>query len=161
MSEASPSFSSQPNHGGSPFLFLGSRWMLLSLLTILMWGAWGVESKIIVDRISPWLNQVLFSIGLMPPLAWILCSKKLRQSPRPSISSTGYGTLTGILGGVGNIAFYLALSKGGKVSMVIPVIGLAPLVTVILALVILKESLNRMQGIGLVLALISIYLLSL
>jgi transporter family protein len=126
-----------------------------------MWGAWGVESKIIVDRISPWLNQVLFSIGLMPPLAWILCSKKLRQSPRPSISSTGYGTLTGILGGVGNIAFYLALSKGGKVSMVIPVIGLAPLVTVILALVILKESLNRMQGIGLVLALISIYLLSL
>jgi EamA domain-containing membrane protein RarD len=40
-------------------------------------------------------------------------------------------------------------------------VGLAPLVTVILALLLLGESLNRTQVVGVVLALISIYLLSL
>jgi uncharacterized membrane protein len=139
--------------------FRGSQWMLLSLLTVLLWGGWGFESKIVVDRISPWFNQVLFSIGLLPPLLWILCSEKLRRSPGPP--TTAYGVITGALSGFGNIAFYAALSKGGKVSMVVPMVGLAPLVTVILAFFILKESLNRTQQIGLVLALGSIYLLSL
>jgi len=56
---------------------------------------------------------------------------------------------------------YLALARGGKASIVIPFVGLAPLVTVVLALALLGESLNRAQIVGVVLALISIYLLSL
>jgi drug/metabolite transporter (DMT)-like permease len=43
----------------------------------------------------------------------------------------------------------------------VPLVGLAPLVTVILAALWLKESVTRIQIVGLVLALISIYLLSL
>jgi uncharacterized membrane protein len=96
-------------------------WMLLSLLTVVLWGAWGLQSKIITDRMSP---------------------------------------LTGLLGGSGNVAFYLALAAGGKASIVVPFVGLAPLVTIVLALVILKESLTKAQVAGLGFALISIYLLS-
>jgi drug/metabolite transporter (DMT)-like permease len=69
-------------------------------------------------------------------------------------------SLTGVLGGSGNVAFYLALAGGGKASIVVPLVGLAPLVTVVLALVILKESLTKAQVAGLGVALISIYLLS-
>jgi len=57
------------------------------------------------------------------------------------------------------VTFYLALSRG-KASVVVPMVGLAPLMTVVLALVVLKESINRAQVVGVVLALLSIYLLS-
>jgi transporter family protein len=138
---------------------LTSSWMLLSIATVLLWGSWGLESKIVVDRISPWMNQVLFSIGLLPLLGWVLFWKNLRQTTGPPKKGPAYGLLTGIFGGLGNVTFYLALSRG-KASIVVPMIGLAPLVTVVLALLILKESINRAQVLGVVLALLSIYFLS-
>ena len=141
--------------------FLMAPWMLLSLLTVLLWGGWGLQSKIIVDRISPWANQVLFSIGLAPLVVWMALSKNLRRRTGSATKGIVYGLFTGILGGTGNVALYLALAGGGKASVVIPFVGLAPLVTVILALLLLRESLNRVQIAGVVLALISIYLLSL
>jgi uncharacterized membrane protein len=148
-------------HGPDPVSYLRSSWMLLSILTVFFWGAWGLESKFIADRISPYVNQVVFSAGLLPPLIWILFSKNLRRATGKRSKGAFYGLITGVLGGTGNIAFYMALAKGGKASVVVPLVGLAPLVTVILALLLLKESLNRVQMLGLVLALISIFLLSL
>jgi transporter family protein len=141
--------------------YLRSSWMLLSILTVLFWGGWGLESKFVVDRISPYVNQVVFSAGLLPLLLWILFAKNLRRTTGESRKGAHYGLITGFFGGTGNIAFYLALAKGGKASVVVPLVGLAPLVTVVMALLFLKESLNRAQILGLVLALVSIFLLSL
>lgn len=146
--------------GKSVWTQFTTPWMLLSILTVFLWGAWGLQSKIVVDRISPWMNQVLFAIGLIPPLVWILFSKNLRKVNDSAKKGATYGLINGVLGGTGNIALYLALAKGGNASIVVPLVGLAPLVTVVLALLLLKESLNRVQAFGLVLALISIYLLS-
>jgi len=64
------------------------------------------------------------------------------------------------LGGTRKIAFRLSLSSGGKAAVVVPLVGLALLVTVILAATWLKESGTRIQLSGLILALISIYPLS-
>jgi transporter family protein len=50
--------------------------------------------------------------------------------------------------------------KGGKASVVTPVTALFPMVTVLLALVFLKERLGRTQWIGLALAFVAIYLLN-
>ena len=158
MSDAE-SRSSLPVAERSPVRALTSSWMLLSLATVLLWGSWGLQSKLIVDRISPWMNQVLFSIGLLPLLVWMLFWKNLRQAAGEPKKGAAYGLLTGIFGGLGNVTFYLALS-GGKASVIVPLVGLAPLITVVLAVVILKESINRAQAVGVVLALISIYLLS-
>jgi uncharacterized membrane protein len=137
-----------------------SSWMLLSLATVLLWGSWGLQSKIIVDRISPWMNQVLFSIGLLPLMIWMPFWKNLTQTTGSPRAGAVYGLITGVLGGVGNVFLYLALSMGGKASIVVPLVGLAPLVTVVLAFLVLKEHLNRFQVVGLILALMSIYLLS-
>lgn len=137
-----------------------SSWMLLSIATVLLWGTWGLQSKLVVDRMSPWMNQVLFSIGLLPLLVWMLFWTNLRQASGSPRAGAAYALLTGILGGVGNVAMYVALSRGGKASIVIPLVGLAPLITVVLAFFLLREHLNRSQVFGLVLALFSIYLLS-
>ena len=135
-------------------------WLWLSLVTIFLWGAWGLQSKIIAERISPWMNQVLFPLGLLPPMIWMLFSRNLRQGvslPKGAV----YAFVTGVLGGTGNIAFIAAMGVGGKAAVVVPFVGLAPLVTVILARALLKESITRAQVAGLALALIAIYLLSL
>jgi transporter family protein len=57
------------------------------------------------------------------------------------------------------VAFYTAL-ESGKASVIAPLTSLFPLVTVLLAVVILKERLNYGQYAGLALALAAIYLLS-
>ena len=158
MSQPEPN-AAIPIPARSRFGTLTSSWMLLSIATVLLWGSWGLESKIVVDRISPWMNQVLFSIGLLPLLAWMLFWKNLRQTTGQPHKGAAFGLLTGIFGGLGNVTFYLALSRG-KASVIVPMVGLAPLVTVVLALLLLKESINRAQMVGVVLALLSIYLLS-
>jgi transporter family protein len=137
-----------------------SAWLWLSLLTVLLWGTWGLQSKLVVDRMSPWMNQVLFPIGLLPVIVWAVRSRSLRAVRGSAVEGASFGLLTGVLGGAGNVAFFLAFSTGGKASIVTPLVGLAPLVTVILALFFLKERINGSQTVGLLLALASIYLLS-
>jgi transporter family protein len=133
-------------------------WLWLSLLTIFLWGAWGLQSKIIAERISPWMNQVLFSLGLLPLVVWMLFSKNLHTGV--SLPKGGaYAFVTGVLGGTGNIAF-IASMGGAKAAVVVPFVGLAPLVTVILARAVLKEKITRAQVAGLALALVAMYLLS-
>ena len=134
-------------------------WLWLSLLTIVFWGSWGLQSKMVVDRISPWMNQVLFPLGLLPLMAGMLFSKR-RNEGSDKRKGARYAIVTGVLGGAGNIAFYLALEQGGKVSIVAPLTCLFPLVTVLGAYFVLKEQLNRTQVAGLAVALVAIYLLS-
>jgi transporter family protein len=64
------------------------------------------------------------------------------------------------LGGVGNIAFFHALTIGGQASIVVPATALFPVVTVILAVTVLRERISLLQWLGLGLALGAIYLLS-
>lgn len=133
-------------------------WFWLSILTVALWGAWGLQSKLIVDRISPWMNQVLFPLGLIPVMVLMLFSKRMSAGTNRR-SGSAWALLTGVLGGAGNVAFYLALARG-KVSVVVPLTGLFPLVTVAAARVFLKEHISRLQLVGLVFAAAAIYLLS-
>jgi transporter family protein len=135
-----------------------SQWFWLSLLTILLWGAWGLQSKLIVDQISPWTNQFLFPLGLLPLMLAMRISNRY-AGDRHQRAGNSWAFLTGVLGGIGNIAFYVALLKG-KVSIVVPLTGLFPIITVAAARIFLKERINRWQIMGLVLATMAIYLLS-
>lgn len=117
-----------------------------------------MQSKLIVDRISPWMNQALFPLGLLPALLLLTTFRNMRRGSN-LLRGSGYAFLTGILGGVGNIAFYLALARGGKAAIVVPITCLFPLVTVILAAVVLNETLGRLQALGLALAFLAIFLL--
>lgn len=160
MSEQNTSFERPGRQKALRFEAFATPWMLFSILTVVLWGAWGLESKMIVDRISPWMNQVLFSLGLLPMIIWMAFSRNLRRTAGNPKRGSSYALLTGLFGATGNIALYLALAQGGKASIVLPLVGLAPLVTIVLALLILKETINRIQIAGVMLALVAIYLLS-
>jgi bacterial/archaeal transporter family protein len=134
-------------------------WLAYSLLTIAVWGAWGVVSKIVSDEVDADTNQIFFTIGLLPLLVVVWRSPRIRGGKNRR-TGMAWAFLTGVLGGTGNIAFFHALVIGGKASIVSPVTALFPLVTVILAITLLHERIGRLQKIGLGLALVAIYLLS-
>ena len=135
------------------------RWLPFSLITIVVWGAWGAVSKLASDGVDANTNQVFFTLGLLPLIFIVWWSPRVRGGKNRKVG-IGWAFLTGILGGTGNIAFFHAFVLGGKASIVTPVTALFPLVTVILAITFLHERIGTAQKIGLVLALVAIYLLS-
>src|SRR5579864_708281 len=151
---ATTSRASMPRILGMP------RWLAFSLLTILVWGAWGAVSKVASEGVDANTNQVFFTFGLLPLIAIVWRSPRNASGGTGRRIGIGWAFLTGILGGTGNIAFFHALVIGGKASIVSPVTALFPLVTVMLAVSLLHERLGASQKAGLVLALIAIYLLS-
>jgi len=142
-------------------------WLFWSLITIVFWGTWGLVSKIASNGVDAWMNQLLFTVGIAPLLVFVgwkvgKGGNPGESAPRSDARRKGvfWAFLTGILGGVGNMAYFEAMVKGGKASVVTPVTALFPMVTVLLALVFLKERLGRTQWVGLALAFVAIYLLN-
>lgn len=134
-------------------------WLGYSLLAILFWGIWGVQSKLFLGHGNVYTAQVLATAGLALPAALALGSDK-RFAGSDRRRGLLYALLTGLLGGVGNITFYMALVRG-KASIVVPLTTLSPLVTVLLAVLVLRERINRRQWAGIAMAMAAIYLLSL
>jgi len=140
-----------------------AAWLLWSLATIVLWGTWGLVSKVASDGVDAYVNQLLYTVGLAPLMVfvgWTVWKRSPKESPVARKRGVFWAFLTGILGGLGNLAFFEALVKGGKASIVAPVTALFPMVTVLLAMIFLKERLGRVQWIGLALAFVAIYLLS-
>jgi bacterial/archaeal transporter family protein len=138
------------------------KWLLWSLLTIVLWGTWGLVSKIASTGVDAYMNQLLYTAGLAPLMVFVAITVHREQGKESANRNSGFfwAFFTGILGGVGNIAFFQALVHGGKASVVAPVTALFPMVTVLLALMFLKEKLGRTQWLGLALAFAAIYMLS-
>jgi drug/metabolite transporter (DMT)-like permease len=133
------------------------RWLLWSFVALLSWGVWAILSKLIGDALSAAHSQALSTIGLVPVILALGFSRRL--------STTGHqlrGTLcalaAGVLGCAGNIAYYHALNRGGKAATVVALAALYPLVTILLAVALLKEKLNRIQIAGVLTSLAAIYL---
>ncbi len=142
-------------------------WLCWSLITLGGGGTGGLVSKIASDGVDAWMNQLLFTVGIAPLLAFVAWkvgkgSNTGESAPKSERRRKGvfWAFLTGILGGVGNMAYFEAMVKGGKASVVTPVTALFPMVTVLLALIFLKERLGRVQWVGLALAFVAIYLLN-
>jgi drug/metabolite transporter (DMT)-like permease len=135
-------------------------WLLWTLLALLCWGLWAVLSKLLGAALSAEQSQALSTLGLIPillPLAW-----SARRSWR-GLSRRGLGLalLGGIVTCLGNVAYYDALGRGEKVVAVVSLTALYPLVTVLLAVLVLRERLNRVQLAGLALSLGAIGLFNL
>ena len=133
------------------------KWLLFSLPALLSWGVFGFLSKVGSQKLSPVQMQILFSAGIfiLTIPAWF------RSGITASSDKLGllYGTFTGLFSVIANLAVFAAL-KEGQASVVQPATGLYPLVTVILAVIVLKERMNRIQVTGVILALVALWILS-
>jgi bacterial/archaeal transporter family protein len=135
-----------------------SRWLFFSFGALLCWGVFGFLSKVGAAQLSPMQLQLVFSAGIL--------ATTLPAWPGSGISVGSdrlgllYGTLTGLLSVIANLAVFSAL-QNGTASIIQPATGLYPLVTVILASIVLKERINPIQAFGVALALVALWILSL
>jgi len=138
----------------------GSRfpiWLLYAMVCMFWWGLWGFLSKVGSAAATPLQLQILFTLGMLPVAIGMLL--QMRWKLDCNLSGASYGILSGVTTGLGVLAYYAALRQQDA-SVVTPVTGLFPLLTVVLAFVALRERLNKIQLLGMVLALASIVILS-
>jgi transporter family protein len=136
------------------------RWLLYSILAALSWGVWGVVSKVASDKLPPFQNQVLSTLGLLAPaaLAAVVWSLRRRASLVGARNGWWLAFLSGLTGALGNLALLASLSGGGQATVVFPLTAVYPLLTVLAAWWWLGEDLRWVQALGVALALAAIVL---
>jgi drug/metabolite transporter (DMT)-like permease len=132
-------------------------WLLWTLLAMLSWGIWAILSKVIGDALSPAQSQALSTVGLIPVAVALGLSRRFSASGLRR-HGAAFAFTAGALACAGNVAYYRALQLGDKAATVVALTGLYPLVTVILAILLLRERLNRIQAAGILLSFCAIYL---
>ena len=138
---------------------LKTRWFWYSMACVLCWGAWALFSKLGSREIPPETMQFLFTIGTIPVCIALLIGRgfKLEKSPK----GITYATLNGVLSGAGGLALFAAYHTGSNTSLVTAATALYPMVTVVLAVLILRERFRPIQAVGLAFAAIAIVIFSL
>jgi len=133
-----------------------SRWMFWTAATVVSWGVWAVLAKAIGDSLSDAQKQALSTVGMVPVVLTFVLSKDLavRGAGRRGVL---YALLAGVVSGLANVPYY-ALVAHEKAAAVVPLTALYPVVTIALAAAFLNERVNRVQAVGLALALAAIYL---
>jgi transporter family protein len=133
------------------------RWLLWTLLTMLTWGIWGVLGKPVGEVLSPLHSQLLSTVGLIPVIVALFFVKEpAPRGHRPFGTLMAFGS--GIASSLGNIVYYELLAAGANAATITPLTALAPIVTVLLAVLLLKERLNGIQMVGVALSLLAIFL---
>jgi uncharacterized membrane protein len=133
-------------------------WLIYALITTLFWGVWGAFIEIPEKSGFPaTLGYVVWSITMIPcaVIALYRINWKLEYDKRSIL----LGCFVGVLGAGGQLLLFQALRQG-PAYIVFPIISLYPLLTIFLSLIFLKERTHRRQWIGIILALIAIFLLS-
>src|ERR1044071_3348051 len=114
------------------------RWLLWSLAALLSWGAWAILSKLIDAALSAAHSQALSTVGLLPVMIALGFSGRFSTTRQP-FRGILPAFAAGVLGCAGNVAYYHALNRGGKAATVVPLTALYPLVTIVFAVIFLKE----------------------
>lgn len=132
-------------------------WIAWGLLALVAWGVWSVLNRAIGDALSPAQSQIVSTVGMLPILLVLIPAwRRSLQHGLPRGAAWAAGA--GLLAGLGNVAYYHALNSGPTASSVIALTALYPLVTVVLALVVLGETLNATQQLGILVSLVAIVL---
>ncbi len=138
-------------------LFREKKWLIFAIAAALCWGIWGILAKFISNDISPYLNHLMFTVGMLFTLPIVI--PRCRRS-QLNLKGVLWGLVAGILAITGNIAVYQSFGTGGLAAVVIPVTNLYPLVTILIAVLVLKEKMHWLNGIGILIVVPAIIILS-
>ena len=133
-------------------------WFLFSTVALIFFGITGITQKLSTNHISFEASFAWFCVAMILISAVIAVAVPLDWRFSPSLLALA--ALGGTLNGLGALTSFAALEKGGKASVVIPIINLYPLVTICGAWLFLGEKLTGKQLAGIVFAFAAVILLS-
>ena len=134
------------------------QWFLLASIALIFFGITGITQKLSTNNISFELSFAWFTLAFVIISVAILAATHLDWRLTPGLFVLA--AIGGALNGLGALTSFAALEKGGKATIVVPIINLYPLVTIAGAWIFLGERLTRVQLAGIVLALIAVVLLA-
>jgi bacterial/archaeal transporter family protein len=131
-------------------------WWLMFCLAC--WGPYALLSKLGSNEISAVGMQFLFTLGSIPVVLVLLADRgfKLEKSRKGIL----YGLTAGLFSAAGAIGFFAAFRSGGNASVITTSTGMYPVVTVLLALVFLRERITWVQVVGLGFATMAFFIFS-
>lgn len=133
------------------------NWFLSALMALVIYGFWGFLPKLAMQHLNP-TSALIYQVvggGVIGVLA--LLSVGFRPDTNPS--GILFAVLTGATGIVGTFFYYYAASRG-PITLVVSITALYPIITILLAVVFLKEALTLKQIAGMFFAFLAIFLLS-
>jgi transporter family protein len=133
------------------------NWLFPVLGAFVFWGLWGFLPKITTRTISPMHAMIFEAIGGVLVAALAVFNRGFH------LELTRQGVVLALLTGVFGILgawMYLQAVSTGKVSLVVSFTALYPILTILLAVLFLGETLNVRQGIGIAMALLSMLLIA-
>lgn len=133
-------------------------WLVFALSAMVLYGLWGFFPKLATLYLPARDALVYQTLGGLPVLLVILAWLRFRPVFHPH--GALYALLTGLVGAVGTLLFFAALKRAPSATSVVMVTALYPLVVMVLALLFLREPISLRQGVGAVLALVALVLLS-
>lgn len=138
---------------------LRAKWLYYSILCVLCWGAWVLGAKLGSNEIPASAMQFLFAFGFIPVALLVLILKPVKFEK--SVKGIAYSLGNGVLAGIGGLALFAAYRSGGNTSVITAATALYPLITVVLAILVLRERLTWLQVVGLGFAAVAIIIFSL
>ena len=139
--------------------FLKARWFWCSILAASCWGGWALLSKLATLEIPETSTQFLSNLGMLPVAVTVITARAFRFEK--SGRGISYSLAGGGLSAAGIVALLAAFRSGGSTSVITVTTALYPMITVVLAVLILRERLTRLQMVGLGLAAVAMVIFSL
>ncbi|WP_131781694.1 EamA family transporter [Legionella gresilensis] len=134
-----------------------TSWYYPSFIALLLYGAWGYWGSRAADFINPLSITFYSSLGVL--ISGIISLVLLSFKPELSSKGSFYGLLNGLASGIACIFFIMALRKGPAIPVVL-ITSMYPVVTLILCMIFLRQSITYKQALGMVLAFIALFLLA-
>jgi transporter family protein len=133
------------------------NWAAAAFFSLCSYGLWGLFTKLSVMHIDSKSAIVFQSIGSV--LISVIVLSTLDYKLETNLKGVSFAVLTGIVGGIGGLFYLIAVSKG-KITTVVTLTALYPLITILLAYWLLKETVSLKQCLGIGLGMIAILLMS-
>jgi transporter family protein len=134
-----------------------ASWLLPAAVVLLTWGIVGLLQKLSTNHLSAETALIWLVVGYFLLLPWLYPAKSVFAYSTRNLLLT---MLSAGLNTLGAWALLAAMKNGGKASIVVPLTALYPIVVVLLGPLVLKETITRLQGVGVLCALVSVFLLS-
>ncbi len=139
---------------------MSGKAVTLWLLTLLFWGSSPLLEKLALKAVSPLLALTIrTSVAALALILAVLFSGAAAEISAVTARDVFILAASGILAGFLGMFTYFSLLKTGEASRIVPLTAAYPLVTALLALVLLREHLTPLRLFGILLTISGLIIL--
>jgi drug/metabolite transporter (DMT)-like permease len=136
-----------------------NNWLIYAFITTIFWGVWGALIDYPEKSGFPeTLIYVVWSITMIIPA--LIAMKRIGWKLSKDRKSILYGLIIGLTGAGGQLILFTGAIANGPAYLIFPIISLSPVITILLAVIFLREKASVKGWIGIAAALVAIPFLS-